>query len=38
MEKRTLPPQKQNSQPGLEIQMDPKPEHIRKGYIGSKKL
>lgn len=38
MEKRTMPPQKQDIQPGLETQMDPKPEYIRKSYTGSKKL
>jgi len=38
MEKKTMPPQKQDDQPGLETLMHPKPEYIRKGYIGSKKL
>lgn len=38
MDKKTLPPQKQYIQPGVESEMHPKPEYIRKDYIGSHKL
>ena len=38
MDKKTLPPQKQAIQPGLESEMHPMPEYINKNYIGSKKL
>lgn len=38
MVKKTMPHQKQDIQPGLEAEMDPKPEYIRKSYIGSSKL
>jgi len=33
-----IPPQVQNQQPGLETEMTPQPEFIRKGYRGSDKL
>nr|MDQ3073486.1 SDR family NAD(P)-dependent oxidoreductase [Bacteroidota bacterium] len=33
-----FPPQHQDVQPGREYKMDPKPEYIRQGYIGSGKL
>ncbi len=33
-----MPPQSQNTQPGLEYKMQPKPEYIREGYKGSEKL
>lgn len=35
---KTLPPQEQSKQPGLEYKMHPQPEYIRKGYKGSGKL
>lgn len=34
----SFPPQKQEVQPGLEREMDPKPEYIRPNYRGSSKL
>ncbi|MBC6606078.1 SDR family oxidoreductase [Hymenobacter sp. BT188] len=34
----TLPPQKQEQQPGLEQEMTPQPEYIRSNYKGSEKL
>ncbi|GAB2458055.1 NAD(P)-dependent oxidoreductase [Hymenobacter qilianensis] len=34
----TLPPQKQDQQPGLEQEMTPQPEYIRPNYKGSEKL
>lgn len=34
----TLPPQKQDQQPGLEQEMTPQPEYIRLNYKGSEKL
>jgi NAD(P)-dependent dehydrogenase (short-subunit alcohol dehydrogenase family) len=34
----TLPPQKQEQQPGLEQEMTPQPEYIRPNYKGSQKL
>ncbi|WP_133271451.1 SDR family oxidoreductase [Hymenobacter radiodurans] len=34
----TLPPQKQNQQPGKEQEMTPQPEYIRPNYKGSEKL
>lgn len=34
----TLPPQKQEQQPGLEQEMTPQPEYIRPNYKGSEKL
>src|SRR5436190_730603 len=36
MKKQT--PNKQNRQPGIEAEMDPRPEYIKPGYIGSDKL
>jgi len=36
MKKQT--PNKQNRQPGIEAEMDPRPEYIKPGYIGSGKL
>lgn len=36
MKKQT--PNKQNRQPGIEAEMDPRPEFIKPGYIGSDKL
>lgn len=37
-EPKTPPPQEQKMQPGIESQMQPKPEYIRKNYQGSSKL
>ena len=34
----SFPPQTQDDRPGIEGKMDPKPEYIRPGYIGSNKL
>lgn len=36
--KQTPPAQEQNKQPGIESEMEPKPEFIRKDYQGSQKL
>ena len=36
--KRTLPPQKQQRQPGIESEMKPAPVYIRPQYKGSGKL
>jgi NAD(P)-dependent dehydrogenase (short-subunit alcohol dehydrogenase family) len=35
---KSIPPQSQGKQPGLEHKMNPQPEYIRKGYKGSGKL
>ena len=38
MEARTLPPQHQEKQPGVESRLNPEPQYLRDSYKGSGKL